>query len=198
MEVNAVQALVARVQQESRNMADSIATERGAKVTFLACLVEVLKEALPAICSRVPYEEVGKASEYGRTGADTAWFTGPLERALLISGSERPVPPTKKIEGVEPMTGKGLYLTQDGRFFAVEFGGQFKNIGTTDEYRWFAQARELTPEKVVEERWSLEDIAANVADELEIQIAGKTKAAAKADRVTARVRECAILLKGIR
>lgn len=196
MDLDRIRVLSDAATKENEAMKDAIGTERSAKVLFLKSLVLVVKDALPAVCSRVPAYAAGKASEYGKRV--DRWLEGPYERAVLIGGSDRPDPPKARIEGVEPLKGAGLYISESGRFFAVSHDGRFRNSEHFDEYWWEAQPRSLTPEEVIAERWPVDRVAEALAAELEVQVAGKHKASEKARRTAERVREAARILEGVR
>lgn len=180
------------------DMEAAVAGERAAKVHLLELLVAAVRPSLPTIASRVPAYASGKASEYGRR--TSRWLEAPHERAVLVAGSERPDVPARRIEGVEPLVGSALYLSEQGEFFAVQFSGLFRNSesASIDDYWWEATPTTLSPERVVLERWPVGRIAEVLALELEGQVLGKRKATEKARRVAAAVGACASLLKGVR
>lgn len=194
--ISSVRELAEEAVRGDQAMKEAIASERTSKVVFLESLVEVVRDALPSVTSRVPAYAAGKASEYG--SRVDRWMEAPFERALLVGGSERPEPPKKKIEGVEPLSGSGLYLAESGVFFVVSFDGRYRNSAKLDDYWWEAKARALVAREVVQDRWAVERVADALAAELEIQVAGKKKATARSLKVAARVREAATILAGVR
>ncbi len=181
-------------------MEEAIYQERAAKAALLGALVLAVRDALPAICSKVPAHASGKASEYGRSVARWMPEDGPYGRAVLVGGSARPSPPASKIEGVEPLVGSGLYLSEDGEFFAVTFDGRYRNsaAASLDDYWWEATPTPLTPRAVIDDRWPVDRVADVIALEMQAQVDGKGKATDKARARAETVTEAARLLAGIR
>lgn len=184
MDLNRIKGLADAAAKGDAEMKDAIQEERGAKVQLLKALVEAVLPALPTICSKVPFGEAGRASEYGKEVRD--WLEG--TRAVLVGGSERPNPPLKKIEGVEPLQGRALYLSEDGRFFGLVFRGEFANTATQDRYEWQASDPvPISPEEIVAARWPVDHVVEAIADELEAAVEGKEKARAKASTAAERI-----------
>ena len=190
----------ARVHDEHVNRESSQRAQENAATEFLDTVVESIRPALNALSSRVQARASGWVRQYEAGGSHVKYFDDPeasdslkkYARAVLVVGEPRP--------GVNPsvsfqrLTGSALYLNNVGQFFVVDYNGEYNP--EADSFWWRASPLEVSTRAVVEQRWPIGEIVANILEELEACEKGQKKASDKAEDLACRLSVAASVLGG--
>jgi hypothetical protein len=167
--INTITQLAPAVAAAHADFTDAQTQERAAEAALLQRVLELVKPALPALCSRM-------VAKYRLSGIGTASHAESTiymktERSLCVGGDDRAVWGGYGHVNAGNIYGRGRLLLQDGTFAILKYDGHWSNWqGAGAEYE--TTLVPFTLDRVVR-KWDVASVIERIAKALEAQHKGR-------------------------